>query len=160
MANAGEAFDGVVVITGAAAGVGRAIALRFARAGAGVGLISPDEPALAELAREIRGTGGTRTIAAQDVSDAETVMRAAEAFERELGPIDVDQRCDADRILSGACDHACGVSGSDGSHESAVASGSSGKSAGNSSRNADTQAGSRPKIGMPASSTNVCASTT
>ena len=40
----------VVVITGAAAGVGRAIALRFAQEGAKLGLISRDKAAL-EIAR-------------------------------------------------------------------------------------------------------------
>lgn len=81
--------DTVVVVTGASAGVGRAAALRFARAGAKVGLIARDQQALQEVADEIGQRGGTATIAAVDVADAEAVFAAADEFERELGPIDV-----------------------------------------------------------------------
>ena len=79
----------VVVITGASAGVGRATALRFARAGAQVGLIARDADALQDVADEVEQAGGRAAFAAVDVSDAEAVFGAADQIERELGPIDV-----------------------------------------------------------------------
>jgi short-subunit dehydrogenase len=79
----------VVVITGAAAGVGRATALRFAQAGAKLGLISRDRQALLALAVEIREAGAEAAIAAIDVGDANAVFAAAEQFTLELGPIDI-----------------------------------------------------------------------
>lgn len=78
-----------VVVTGAAAGVGRAIALRFAAAGARLGLISRDEPSLAALAGEIEQMGNRCSISPVDVSDAAAVFGAAERFEQDLGPIDI-----------------------------------------------------------------------
>jgi NAD(P)-dependent dehydrogenase (short-subunit alcohol dehydrogenase family) len=85
-----RSFNGkVVVITGAAAGVGRAAAMRFAGEGAKLGLISRDEVALAALSEEIRAAGGEPETAAIDVSDAEAVFAAAEQFEQRLGPIDL-----------------------------------------------------------------------
>jgi short-subunit dehydrogenase len=80
----------VVVITGAAAGVGRAVATRFAREGVMVGLIARDAVALESCAQELRD-GGTQKIAvfAADVSDAVAVEQAASHFESTLGPIDL-----------------------------------------------------------------------
>ena len=80
----------VVVITGAAAGVGRAVALRFAQGGAKLGLISRDRAALEALADEARATGAQEAaIAPLDVSVAPDVFAAADLFARELGSIDV-----------------------------------------------------------------------
>ena len=80
----------VVVVTGAAAGVGRAIALRFAREGAKLGLISRDKVALELLAEELRAAGAQDVaIAPIDVSDANEVFAAADRFAGELGPINI-----------------------------------------------------------------------
>src|SRR5512147_1017696 len=49
----------VAVITGAGSGIGRAIALGYAREGARVVLLDRDEKAAAEAAKEIRDTGGS-----------------------------------------------------------------------------------------------------
>lgn len=78
-----------VVITGASAGVGRAVALRFAAENAKLGLIARDEDALRSLAAEIESLGSICAIAVADVSNAEAVRDAAERFEQELGPIDI-----------------------------------------------------------------------
>ncbi len=82
-------FPKVIVVTGAAAGVGRAVVMRFARSRVKLGLISRDRDALNALAEEVKKTGSACAIAAIDVSDAEAVERAADQFERELGAIDL-----------------------------------------------------------------------
>jgi short-subunit dehydrogenase len=79
----------VVVITGASAGVGRATAHRFARAGARVGLIARDQAALDEVRAEIESMGGTAHGVAADVSDAAAVQEAAGELVRQFGPIDI-----------------------------------------------------------------------
>ena len=79
----------VVVITGASAGVGRAVAHAFAKRGAQVGLLARDRRKLDATQREVESLGG-RAIAIQtDVADFEQVEAAAEAVEAQLGPIDV-----------------------------------------------------------------------
>lgn len=80
---------GVVVITGASAGVGRAIVHQFARAGWRIGLIARDAAALEQVRREVEELGGTGLVIPADVSDAEAVFTAADSAERSLGPIDV-----------------------------------------------------------------------
>lgn len=79
----------VVVITGASAGVGRATAHRFARAGARVALVARESPALHAAVEEVRAEGAHTIACTVDVSDAEQVEAAAERIEQELGPIDI-----------------------------------------------------------------------
>ena len=81
--------DRVAVITGASAGIGRATARRFARAGARVGLVARDAAALEETRAEIESVGGTARVFAADVADDSALMRAADEFESALGPIDI-----------------------------------------------------------------------
>lgn len=78
-----------VVITGASAGLGRAIALEFGKAGAQVGLISRDQAALDTTAAAVEKLGGIAAIYVGDVSDDQVVEAAAASFEERLGPIDV-----------------------------------------------------------------------
>jgi len=78
-----------VVITGASAGVGRATAHRFAKAGAKIGLIARDAEALAEVKSEVEKLGGEAVFAAADVADADAVFAAADKLDSEIGPIDV-----------------------------------------------------------------------
>ena len=79
----------VVVITGASAGVGRATAREFARHGAHVALVARGREGLEGARREVEQLGGRALVLPLDVSDADAVERAAEATERELGPIDI-----------------------------------------------------------------------
>ena len=50
----------IAVVTGAASGIGRAIALGYAREGARIVLLDINEKAADEVAREIREAGGKR----------------------------------------------------------------------------------------------------
>ena len=79
----------VVVVTGASAGVGRAVAREFARAGAHVGLLARGEDGLEGARRDVEAAGGRALRLPADVADAGQVEAAAAAVEEELGPIDV-----------------------------------------------------------------------
>ena len=79
----------VVVITGAGAGVGRASARAFARAGYEVALIARDDERLETAAAEVRAAGRRALVLSLDVTDADAVEAAAERTETELGAIDV-----------------------------------------------------------------------
>ncbi len=78
-----------VIITGASAGVGRAIAHRFARAHDRIGLIARDESALRDVQHELQGMGAEAEWEAVDVADAATLFLAAERLEQRLGKIDI-----------------------------------------------------------------------
>jgi NADP-dependent 3-hydroxy acid dehydrogenase YdfG len=79
----------VVVVTGASAGVGRAIAHAFAKRGAHIGLLARGQRGLAGAQEEVASLGGQALGLPTDVADHAQVEAAAEAVEREFGPIDV-----------------------------------------------------------------------
>ncbi|MBV9227558.1 MAG: SDR family oxidoreductase [Acidobacteriaceae bacterium] len=79
----------VVVVTGASAGVGRAVVAEFARQGAHIGLIARGRERLEAAKREVEEAGGKALVLPTDVADAQQVENAAERAERELGPIDI-----------------------------------------------------------------------
>jgi short-subunit dehydrogenase len=79
----------VVVVTGAGAGVGRAVAREFANHGDHVALIGRDPERLADAVAELEHMGVRAGAYPADVADAEAVERAADAVEAELGPIDI-----------------------------------------------------------------------
>jgi len=81
--------DQVVVVTGASAGVGRAVVREFARQGAHVGLIARGRERLEATKREVEEAGGKAFVLPTDVADAQQVEAAAERVEQELGPIDI-----------------------------------------------------------------------
>jgi short-subunit dehydrogenase len=85
-----RAFEGkVVVVTGASAGVGRAIVRAFAAQGASLGLIARGRDGLEGARAEVEAAGGRALILPLDVADAAAVEEAAAEVERTLGPIDV-----------------------------------------------------------------------
>jgi short-subunit dehydrogenase len=79
----------VVVITGASAGVGRATVCAFARRGAHIGLLARGQAGLEGAKADVERLGGKALILPTDTSNADQVEAAAEAVEREFGPIDV-----------------------------------------------------------------------
>lgn len=83
------AQPGVVAITGASSGNGRAAALLFARRGWRVGLIARNPSTLNDTKVEIEEAGGTAVAAPADIADLPALAAAASAIEAALGPIDV-----------------------------------------------------------------------
>lgn len=80
----------VVVITGASAGLGRAIAHGFAKKGAKLALLARNPEALHAAVQECHMLGSTLALAIPtDVADPQAVEAAADRAERELGPIDI-----------------------------------------------------------------------
>jgi NAD(P)-dependent dehydrogenase (short-subunit alcohol dehydrogenase family) len=79
----------VVVVTGASAGVGRAIVRRFADEGASIAMIARGRERLEAAAGEVEAVGGRALVLPLDVADSNAVEQAAEETEEELGPIDV-----------------------------------------------------------------------
>jgi short-subunit dehydrogenase len=79
----------VVVVTGASAGLGRAIVRAFARQGARIGLVSRNQERLEEAKKEVESLGGQGLVLPNDVSEDERVEAVAEAVEKHFGPLDV-----------------------------------------------------------------------
>jgi NAD(P)-dependent dehydrogenase (short-subunit alcohol dehydrogenase family) len=79
----------VVVVTGASAGVGRAIARAFGARGDRVALLARESTGLHAAADEVHAAGGDALAIATDVSECDQVFHAADRVESELGPIDV-----------------------------------------------------------------------
>lgn len=77
------------LVTGASRGIGRAIALSLANAGADVAVVSRSAESSESVCAEIRAIG-RRAIALQaDVADAEAVNAAVDKALRELGRLDI-----------------------------------------------------------------------
>lgn len=80
----------IVVITGAASGMGRAYALAFAAKGAHVALNDYDAEGLQVTAQMVNATSKVKIYTqAFDVSDANTMQAFADAVQRELGLVDI-----------------------------------------------------------------------
>ena len=79
----------VVVVTGASAGVGRAVVRAFARDRASVALIARGREGLEAAGKEVEAEGGRALLLPVDVADAAAVEQAAENVEATFGPIDV-----------------------------------------------------------------------
>ncbi len=81
--------DKVVVVTGAASGMGRAIAHLFADEGARVAVADRDAAGTSLVVDEIVAAGGHATGWALDVADADAIVRVVDEIVERVGPIDI-----------------------------------------------------------------------
>jgi NAD(P)-dependent dehydrogenase (short-subunit alcohol dehydrogenase family) len=79
----------VVVVTGASAGIGRAVACAFGAKGDRVGLLARGETGLDGAVKDIERAGGWALAVPTDVADHGQVEAAAEQVEQTLGPLDI-----------------------------------------------------------------------
>jgi NAD(P)-dependent dehydrogenase (short-subunit alcohol dehydrogenase family) len=88
-AEGGRLKDKSAIITGAAHGIGRATAIRFAAEGARVTLNDLDQAALGALVEELTVAGGTARAVAGDVSQAGDVRRLVAEAVAGFGRVDI-----------------------------------------------------------------------
>ncbi len=81
--------DQIAVVSGAGRGIGRAIALKFASAGADVVCVSRTQENSQRVAAEIQALGRRAWAVAVDVSDPEAVVSAAQGILAEAGKVDI-----------------------------------------------------------------------
>lgn len=79
----------VVIVTGGASNIGRAIAHRFADEGAFVAILDRDKPMADRTAGEIIEAGGRAAVYEVDLTDDEATAAVVEAVEVDLGPVEV-----------------------------------------------------------------------
>lgn len=79
----------VAAVTGAARGMGKAIALGLAQAGADVALLGLETPLMAEVADQIRALGRRAAVVEVNLRDVPSIEPAFDRAAAELGPIDV-----------------------------------------------------------------------
>jgi NAD(P)-dependent dehydrogenase (short-subunit alcohol dehydrogenase family) len=84
-----ELEDKVALVTGAGAGIGRAVALRLAHEGAAVVIADVDEEAGSSTVRETRSEGGQAAFIVADVASETDVSRMIAFAEDEFGGLDV-----------------------------------------------------------------------
>lgn len=83
-------FEGkTVVVTGASAGLGRAIVREFAKHGANIGLIARGIDGLNAAKKEIEDFGGNAFTVVTDIAHANEVENAAQKIELHFGAIDI-----------------------------------------------------------------------
>jgi NADP-dependent 3-hydroxy acid dehydrogenase YdfG len=77
------------VVTGAASGIGEAVAVLLAAHGARVALLARREERLAAVAGKIRAGGGQALAVTADVTDEASVAGAVDRIHAEYGPVDL-----------------------------------------------------------------------
>jgi short-subunit dehydrogenase len=78
-----------VFLTGASSGIGEGLAIELAKRGATLGLLARRKELLNDIAQRCAEAGGTASVFAADVTDAEAVRKAAADFRAEFGHIDI-----------------------------------------------------------------------
>jgi len=79
----------IAVVTGAGSGIGRAIALGYAREGAQVVLLDMNAKSAEEAAQEIRRAGGQAESFALDVTRREDCVTVAKRIAEQVGPVSI-----------------------------------------------------------------------
>ena len=79
----------VAFVTGASQGIGRACALRLAKAGAAVAVAARNQEKLNEVVNEVTANGGRASSFPLDVTDEEQVKSTIKAAITEFGKIDI-----------------------------------------------------------------------
>jgi NAD(P)-dependent dehydrogenase (short-subunit alcohol dehydrogenase family) len=79
----------VALVTGAGSGIGKAAALRFAREGAIVGVLSHTESEIRKVAEEIERAGGTAVALVADVADEGQMRNAVADLVQAYGRLDI-----------------------------------------------------------------------
>jgi len=82
-------IERTTLVTGAGFGIGRAIALRFAKEGSRVGVLDVDPQRAEETSRMITSMDGTAYTTIADVSSSDEVRRSVDDVSEKLGTIDV-----------------------------------------------------------------------
>ena len=81
--------DRIAIVTGAARGIGQAIALRFGQEGARVAVVDLREEEGHQTVRLIQAAGGQAMFVRTDVSDQSQVLAMVDAVVRQWGTIDI-----------------------------------------------------------------------
>jgi NAD(P)-dependent dehydrogenase (short-subunit alcohol dehydrogenase family) len=79
----------IAVVTGASRGIGRAVAIELAKAGAHVIALARTQGALEELDDDIRAQGGAATLVPADVKDYAALDRLGAAIHQRWGKLDI-----------------------------------------------------------------------
>ena len=79
----------VALVTGAGSGIGKATALRFAREGAAVGVLSHTADEIRKVAEEIERAGGTAIALVADVADEGQMRKAVADLVQAHGRLDI-----------------------------------------------------------------------
>ncbi len=79
----------VALVTGAASGLGKEIALTFARSGATVAIADLNGPGAEAVAAQIKSVGGSAVGIAMDVTDEDAVNAGVDAVAAQFGGVDI-----------------------------------------------------------------------
>src|SRR5262245_63938219 len=77
------------IVTGASRGIGKAIALRLAAAGAKVACVARNADKLNETVSEIAAGGGAAEVHPCDVTNSEAVSKLVEGLAEKWGQVDI-----------------------------------------------------------------------
>jgi NAD(P)-dependent dehydrogenase (short-subunit alcohol dehydrogenase family) len=90
VSNVNYNFTGkTILVTGASQGIGRDVALAFAKAGGNICAADRNEEGLSSLSKEVSALGGTCRTFRVDLSDSDDCVRMAEYFVSEADRIDI-----------------------------------------------------------------------